>query len=120
MIVHVDDVMATYSEAFPIDILANMFQWGSVTNVDVNTPGEYRGKEITMVEKDGKKCYHVTQKAFISKLTPGSIPSGRMQKPLKLTDDERKEFRSVCGCLQWLAGLPARTMCTDVAVTQRQ
>jgi hypothetical protein len=119
LIIHVDDVLATYSETFQVNILANMFQWGSVTHVSLETPGEYRGKEITMFEKDGKKCYRVTQKAFISKLTPGSLPTGRLQKPLKLTDEERKEFRSVCGCLQWLAGQCRPELCAPTSLSHK-
>ena len=104
LIIHVDDVLATYSETFPLETLENMVRWGSITKVTLDQPCDYRGKEITMHEKDGKLFYKVTQKSVIKSLTPGKLKPGRLQKYLKMDDDERKEFRSVCGCLQWLSG----------------
>ena len=53
MIIHVDDFMATYAESFPLKILEGLFSWGQVTKVDTKTPGQYRGKEIKMLEEKG-------------------------------------------------------------------
>lgn len=102
MIIHVDDVMAVYSESFELKLLEDMLKWGSITKVSTTNPGEYRGKEITMYEKDGKFYYKVTQKSFTEKLTSGTIKPQRKRQPPQLSDDEKKEFRSICGCLQWL------------------
>ena len=104
LIVHVDDFMATYSEAFDRGLLQNLFRWGSTTEVSPEKPGEYRGKEITMRHEGKKFSYVVTQKSFIKNMTEGKLSPGRMQEDKALTSDELKEFRSVCGCLQWLGG----------------
>jgi len=104
LIVHVDDFMVTYSQTFPLHILEEMFEWGSVTKVDEQTPGEYRGKEIQLVKQDGKFVYKVTQKKFLDNLTEGKIKVGRLQQSPELTPSEWQEMRSVCGCLQWIGG----------------
>jgi len=103
MIVHVDDFMAAFSETFDLTLLENMFEWGSTTRVDEENPGEYRGKEISMIKTgDGKIHYKVSQKSFLKNLSEGKLVSGRLKKDPKLSSDELKEFRSVCGSLQWL------------------
>jgi len=75
---------------------------GSVTKIDENHPGEYRGKEITMINEYGKMSYKVTQKKFLDNLTEGKLKTGRLQLDPSLTADEWKEMRSVCGCLRWI------------------
>ena len=104
LIVHVDDFMATYSEVFDVKILEELFEWGSITRVDENHSGEYRGKEIHMKETNGKFTIHVSQQKFLDNLTNGKLPVGRLQKEPQLSTAEWQEMRSVCGCLQWLGG----------------
>ena len=104
LIVHVDDFMAAYSTAFDLSLLEELFEWGSITKLSPEHPGEYRGKEVTMREKDGKFTIHITQEKFLDNLTEGRIAVGRMQKDPLLSPEEWKEMRSVCGCLQWLGG----------------
>ena len=83
-----------------------MFRWGSVTKVDEDNPGVYRGKEISCIrDKDNKRTLKVTQKAFVENLVEGRIKKGRLKDPdQKLTPEEWQEMRSVTGCLQWLGG----------------
>ena len=104
LIVHVDDFMATYSEVFDVKILEELFEWGSITRVDENHSGEYRGKEIHMKETNSKFTIHVSQQKFLDNLTNGKLPVGRLQKEPQLSTAEWQEMRSVCGCLQWLGG----------------
>ena len=111
LIVHVDDVMATYAESFNLDILKNLFSWGQVTLVDSKTPGQYRGKEITMLEEKGQVCYKISQKEFIKHLDEGKLSPGRLQRGSELSEAEMKEFRSVVGCLQWLGGQSRPDVC---------
>ena len=73
-----------------------------MTIVDEDHPGEYRGKEITMVKSGERIHYKVTQKAFIKNLDEGKLKTGRLKADELLQPDEVKEFRSVSGCLQWL------------------
>ena len=68
LIVHVDDFMCTYSESFPLQLLEEMFEWASVTKIDENHPGEYGGKEITMINANGKLSYKITQKKVSRRL----------------------------------------------------
>ncbi|OLP97211.1 hypothetical protein AK812_SmicGene20463 [Symbiodinium microadriaticum] len=104
VIIHVDDFLATYSEKFPVEVLEKMFAWGSITKVTPQQPATYRGKEITMVENNGRYKYRVTQKVFTDSMDSGKIPRGRSQQPERLDTAEWGEFRSVSGSLQWLAG----------------
>ena len=103
MIVHVDDFMCAYHELFDVSILEQMFTWGSVTIIDEDHPGVYRGKEIELIKEDGRFKYKVTQTSFIDGMEPGRLPRGRSKESEKLTPDEWKEFRSVSGSLQWLS-----------------
>ena len=120
MIVHVDDFMAAYSESFEISLLEKMFEWGSITKVDENHPGEYRGKEITMKRTaDGKIHYKVSQKSFLKNLADGKLVSGRLKKEPKLNAEELKEFRSVCGCLQWLGGQSRPELASTASLCHR-
>ena len=105
-IVHVDDFLVVYSETFNLSLLEEMFRWGSVTKVDEDNPGVYRGKEISCIrDKDNRRTLKVTQKAFVENLVEGRIKKGRLKDPdQKLTPEEWQEMRSVTGCLQWLGG----------------
>ena len=81
MIVHVDDFMAAFSESFDLSILEGMFEWGSTTKVDEDHPGQYRGKEISMIKtKDGKIHYKISQKSFLKNLAHGRLPTGPTQR----------------------------------------
>ena len=119
LIVHVDDVMATYAESFNLDILKNLFSWGQVTLVDCKTPGQYRGKEITMLEEKGQICYKISQRDFIKHLDEGKLAPGRLQRDHALTEAEMKEFRSVVGCIQWLGGQSRPDVCASASLCHK-
>ena len=86
MIIHVDDFMATYAESFPLKILEELFSWGQVTKVDTKTPGQYRGKEIKIIEEKGSYTYKISQTEFIKHLDEGKLPPGRAQKGGQLSE----------------------------------
>ena len=119
MIVHVDDFMAVYSETFDLDTLKNLFSWGSTTLITTSTPGEYRGKEISLHEEKGKFYYKVTQRGFIENMHTAKLPKRRLSGDPGLTADEIKEYRSVCGCLQWLGGQTRPDVCAATSLTHR-
>ena len=119
LIVHVDDFMCTYSDTFHLELLEGMFEWGSVTKVDAEHPGEYRGKEISMIDDNGKVSYKVTQKKFLDNLTEGKLKTGRLQQDPSLTDAEWKEMRSVCGCLQWIGGQTRPDVASTASLSHR-
>lgn len=118
LIFHVDDLMCAYSEAFPLHILENLFEWGSVTKVDEQHPGEYRGKD-QLTQQDCKLIYKVTQKKFLDNLDEGRIKPGRLQQEPKLTANEWKEMRSVCGCLQRIAGQTRPDVASTASLSHR-
>jgi hypothetical protein len=65
---------------------------------------EFKGKEISLIEQDGKFNLKVTQKRFIKNTEPGKVARGRIAEGPPLTPEEQTEFRSVTGSIQWLAG----------------
>ena len=74
-----------------------------------------------MIYKDGKlaKSFVGKEKSFVGKVAPGKIKHGRLQQPAQLTDEERKEFRSICGCLQWLGGQTRPELCAATSLAHR-
>ena len=119
-IVHVDDFLTVYSEIFPLEAMEKLFKWGSITKIDLETSGEYRGKEISCVlDSKGKKTIKVTQKAFLQNLSEGKITRGRLAEGGPLTKDEWKEMRSACGCLQWLGGQTRPDLAATASVCNR-
>ena len=119
MIVHVDDFMAVYAETFNLDTLRNLFSWGSVTLVSSEKSGTYRGKEISLHQVNGKWHYQVTQRDFIQTMHVGKLAKGRLQGDPQLTTDEVKEYRSICGSLQWLGGQTRPDVCATTSLTHR-
>ena len=119
MIVHVDDFLCTYHQDFDSDILRDMFVWGSVTIVELDSRGTYRGKEIRKVVKEDKFVFMVTQTAFIDGLTSGSVPRGRAKTDGRLTVNEWKEFRSLAGSIQWLASQTRPEVAAVVSLSNR-
>ena len=91
MIVHVDDFMCAFHELFDIDIIDGMFTWGSVTIIDEDHPGVYRGKEISLVQENDRFKYQVTQTTFIDGMDSGRLLRGRSRIP------ERLRIASVAG-----------------------
>ena len=117
MIVHVDDFMASYSEEFDVISLEKMFLWGSVTKLTTENEGIYRGKEVRLVADGDEVKVEVSQKAFCQNLDPPNIPPGKMED--KLTEEAWKEFRSLSGCLQWLAGQSRPELGATVSLANR-
>eukprot|EP00439_Symbiodinium_sp_Y106_P039174 s4486_g4.t2 len=116
MIVHVDD-LCTFHQDFDQDILRDMFVWGSVTIVEPERPGTFRGKEIRMMNRGKRVYYTVTQEAFIDGMDTGSLPKGRAKLGEKLTPDEWREFRSISGVARrqpLLSNRGAETSYTDL------
>ena len=119
MIVHVDDFLCTYHQDFDAGILKDMFVWGSVTIVEPDSSGTYRGKEILKVRRGDKFVFKVTQEAFIEGLTSGSVPRGRSKTDEKLSASEWKEFRSLAGSIQWLASQTRPEVAAVVSLSNR-
>ena len=119
MIVHVDDFLCTFHQDFDQDILRDMFVWGSVTIVETNQPGSFRGKEINLVARGQRYVYKVTQEAFIQGMATGKLSKGRSKLGDKLTPEEWREFRSISGSLQWLASQTRPEVSPVVSLSNR-
>ena len=64
----------------------------------------FKGKQLTLRAKNNGRVYlHVCQKEFIDGMDPGKVPRGSDLQKL-LTPDQKAEFRSIAGCLQWISG----------------
>ena len=119
LIVHVDDFLAVYAQQFNEGILHDLFKWGSITKVTPTCPGEYRGKEIIMEEKNGRYSYLISQKAFTDAMDEGVLPKGRLQGPAALSESELKDFRSLIGSLQWLSGQTRPDLAAPASLRQK-
>ncbi|CAE7210134.1 TY5A [Symbiodinium sp. KB8] len=119
MIVHVDDFMCAYHEDFDFNIIADLFVWGSTHVVSEGKPGTYRGKEISLVNLEGRVRYKITQTAFIDGMASGKLPKGRSREGEALTTEEWKDFRSVAGSLQWLASQTRPEVSAVVSLSTR-
>ena len=89
MIIHVDDLLATYSESF-LHLLEIMLVWGSTA---------VTRKELQLRQEGGRFKYYVTQVEFIEGMEGGKVSRGRCQQPAFVTPAEWAHFRSVTGSL---------------------
>ncbi|CAE7884771.1 RE2, partial [Symbiodinium necroappetens] len=104
IIVYVDDFIGTYREDYDITEVTNAFRWGALQEFEIGKTVTFKGKQLTLKARpSGRILLHVCQREFIEGLTPGKIPRGSNMER-HLTVEERAEFRSVAGCLQWLSG----------------
>ena len=103
-IVYVDDVLLAHREDYKKEEFYDLFKWGSEKELTLTESLEFKGKEINLIENDGKFNLKVTQKRFIKNTEPGKVARGRIAEGPPLTPEEQTEFRSVTGSIQWLAG----------------
>ena len=104
ILVYVDDFIGISRSDYPLSEVHDLFKWGSLSNLEVNKPATFKGKELTLQKNlNGRFTMKITMEKFIAGLETGSIPRGRLLKEEKLSADEQKELRSVSGSLQWLA-----------------
>ena len=103
-IVYVDDVLLTCRVDYDKNEILSLFKWGSQSQLDLENPLEFKGKELTLREVDGRFHLHVTQRKFLANSERGALRRGRIAEGPPLTMEEQTEFRSVTGSLQWLAG----------------
>ncbi|CAE7938955.1 GIP [Symbiodinium necroappetens] len=70
------------------------FRWGVLQEFALNKTVTFKGKQLTLKEKPGVHRGHVPRK------------DSTWERPLDqlLNDDQKAEFRSIAGCLQWISG----------------
>ncbi|CAE7840841.1 RE2 [Symbiodinium necroappetens] len=104
IIVYVDDFLGAYRSDYNLDEVKEAFKWGSLQDFEVGKAVTFKGKQITLKQKaNGRHYLHVCQKEFIGGMTSGKVPRGA-DLSSTLTAEQRAEFRSVTGCLQWVSG----------------
>ncbi|CAE7919464.1 GIP [Symbiodinium necroappetens] len=104
IIVYVDDFLGAYRSDYDVTEVHKAFKWGALQNFEVGKTVTFKGKQITLRQRANHRYYlHVSQVEFIGGMASGKIPRGsKLDEPL--TPAQRAEFRSVTGCLQWVAG----------------
>ncbi|CAK9092423.1 UbiA prenyltransferase domain-containing protein 1, partial [Durusdinium trenchii] len=102
ILVYVDDFLGTYRQDYDPSEVYQAFKWGSINTIQENVAVTFKGKELTLLRNaKGRFTLKVTMKSFIDEIEQRSLARGRMQADLTLSPEERTEFRSISGCLQW-------------------
>ena len=102
LIVYVDDFLGLFREDYDPQELFQAFKWGELKYLEENVSQTFKGKELLFQKnKKGRFILKITMKKFIDGLDTGALRKGRLGQ--KLDQNEKKEFRSVSGCLQWAA-----------------
>ncbi|CAE8672696.1 unnamed protein product, partial [Polarella glacialis] len=103
LMIHVDDLLMTYSELFNKDKVMKLFKWGSIKEAPCQIV--YLGKEInSLVDAAGVTTLNVTQVTYLRGTSFQPISRARMQSDPLLNTSEKTELKSCGGSLQWLAG----------------
>ena len=109
MIVHVDDVMVCHDGSpFASEIVERLrrrFPFGTWQRVCEQSSGiSYCGKEVKVVTREGETQIMLAQNGFIDgRLQQMEVSKNRRVQPEACaTDEERTNYRSIVGSLQWL------------------
>ncbi|CAE7379448.1 RE2 [Symbiodinium sp. KB8] len=110
MVVHVDDLMVCHDgsdfAAGIVDKLGKRFPFGTWDNVAEKQSGvTYCGKEIRLIQHQGEESISLSQDGFVDgRLQEMEVLKDRRQDPESFaTEEEKANFRSVVGSLQWLS-----------------
>ena len=103
-IVYVDDFLLCHDTRYDRDHLLKLFKWGSQNELTPDNSLDFKGKKISLIYDNSSNEYHLKldQEKFISEMKGGTVSKKRFKETLDAAD--LGEFRSVAGCLQWLAG----------------
>lgn len=103
-VVYVDDFLVAHDTRYDRAHLLDLFKWGSQNELTVDSPLEFKGKQISLNydKETGDYTLKLDQAKFISEMNGGKVDKKRLKETLDTKD--LGEFRSVSGCLQWLAG----------------
>ena len=119
LVVYVDDFLLTHDSSFPFQSFVEAFTWGSQTYVTPGNPVTFKGKELEVcVEQNGETTLHITQTSFIEALEKGT-PIKKADHEKLLEDHQWPEYRSISGCLQWLAGQTRLDLASVVSLSNR-
>ena len=118
VMVYVDDFIGMYRSDYNIEELQSRFTWGDLSNFKLNETKTFKGKQLCFCKNPADRTIlKVTMEAFLETVEPVSIPRGRLKQPEMLTDSEKKEYRSISGCLQWLGSQARPELCAAVSLS---
>ena len=110
MVIHVDDLMVCHDGSeFSrqiVERLGKRFPFGTWDRVADKPNGvTYCGKEIRVRQGDNEKYIPLSQDGFIDgRLDEMEVSKDRRRNPeLPASEEERAEYRSIVGSLQWIA-----------------
>ena len=104
ILVYVDDFLGVYRSDYDLSEVVQAFRWGDWNHLEAEKPATFKGKELTVFKgENGRFRMKISMKKFIDGLQPGKIQRGRLQGEQVLNDQEKQEYRSVAGCLQWVS-----------------
>ena len=103
VVAYVDDFLLTHNQRWDRRALLDLFKWGAQEELSFSNSLTFKGKEISL-RSEGQTTYlALTQKQFIAGMKVGNVQC-KKRLDEKLLPEDMAEFRSVAGCLQWLAG----------------
>ena len=119
IIVYVDDFLLTHDSRYDRNHLLKMFKWGSQNELTLENSLDFKGKRISLKHDRNNNEYtlKLDQEKFISDMKGGTVPKKRHKETLDASD--LGEFRSVSGCLQWLAGQTRPDVAATVSLCSR-
>lgn len=93
ILVYVDDFVGISRSDYNLAEVHELFKWGALTEMAVNSPLTFKGKELTLLENNGRYTMKITMKSFIDNMEQVTLPRGRLQQDEQLTETEKKELR---------------------------
>ena len=118
LVAYVDDFLLCHNQRWNRAELTDLFKWGTQETLSVTNSLTFKGKEIHL-RHDGKQYYvSLTQSSFIAGMQVGNVRcKGRLEETLK--PEDLPEYRSVAGCLQWLAGQTRPDIASTVSLCSK-
>ena len=119
LIAYVDDFLLAHDERFSRSELTSLFQWGSQSELTVDNPIEFKGKQVKLIYDSNEKQYilNLNQAKFIESIKGGKVSSKKLKETISAED--MSEFRSVAGCLQWVSGQTRPDVASAVSLSSR-
>lgn len=116
LVAYVDDFMTRYNKRWPKEEMMQHFTQDELT-LDRNL--EFKGKTISLRYCEEKRQYYLflTQTKFISSMKSGRVSAQKHDEQLDATD--MPEYRSVAGCLRWLAGQTRPGIAATISLCSR-
>ena len=115
---YVDDFLGVHRQDYPIQEVHDAFRWGDLNYLNKDEEHTFKGKQLKVILNDeGRYILKISMHKFIETIEPYKIPRGRLNQDHSLTDQERRDFRSVSGCLQWLGSQARPELCPAVSLS---